>query len=184
MGLMGGRDARATRLSTEAWPAADHVHRHFSLRPGQGSVGCGSTESMVASDTGLPTRREAVERLALQRGVWHGAIQNRLERGVRARCVRARCVRARCVRMFGCVTTRCTGKFGVGGTIPTGVSRCWAAYGPEARPRSTRRAKELPNKEMKLTSVERIERSQLISGVRPTSGESEAKRRTAGPWLS
>src|SRR3970282_2484187 len=56
-------------------------HRHFSLRPGQGPVGRGPTESMVASDTGLPTRREAVERLALQRGVWHGTIQNPLERG-------------------------------------------------------------------------------------------------------
>ena len=75
---------------------------------------------MVASDTGLPTRREAVERLALQRGVWHGAIQNPLERGTLGIGV----------RMFGCVTTRCTGQFGVGGTIPIGVSRCWVAHGP------------------------------------------------------
>ena len=37
---------------------------------------------------------------------------------------------AQCVRMFGCVTTRCTGQFGVGGTIPIGVSRCWVAHGP------------------------------------------------------
>ena len=35
--------------------------------------------------------------------------------------------------MFGCVTARCTGQFGVGGTIPTGVSRCWVAYDPVGR---------------------------------------------------
>jgi hypothetical protein len=50
-----------------------------------------------------------------------------------------------------------------------GVSRCWTAHGP-ATPRqgSMRRANELPNKEMKLTSVECIGRSQLISSVRRT----------------
>jgi len=36
---------------------------------------------------------------------------------------------------------------------------------------------ELPNKEMKLTSVERIERSQLISGVRRTNPRSGRHRR-------
>jgi len=103
-------------------------------------------------------RRKAVERLALQRGVWPGAQLEAL------RC-RDRVYPLLILSRFAGTSI---GQVGTGSTILTGVSRAGLHAARQGRPGSTRRARELPNKEMKLTSVERIGRSQLISSVRRT----------------
>ncbi len=120
-GMIGGKGRSGhTAVYESEMARAGHVHGHVSGRPRQGSLGRGPTESVAVSDAGLPTRREAAERLALQRGVWQGAIQDPLERG------RLGIVRPDVRLRHGC----CTDQFGLGGTIPTGVSRGWVACGP------------------------------------------------------
>jgi hypothetical protein len=52
--------------------------------------------------------------------------------------------------------------------VPDYRSRGRVVSQVKTRPSSMRKSTTLPNKEMKLTSVERIGRSQLISGVRRT----------------
>jgi hypothetical protein len=143
--MRGGRDAQAARPSTEASSAGvDRVHRYCPAVQGHVPSAMWRTARQHQYANRRLTRRGAVERLALQRGVWRCAIQSLLGQGVRAwssGCGVASRSLYRSVRDW---RYHCS---------PTGVSRCWVAYGPANPVTSTRRAKKLPNNRMQLTKL-------------------------------
>ena len=88
-----------------------------------------------------PCRRGAVERLALQRGVWSKVLQETPPG--RPTC---------CILTLGSFAGSCGGRAQTGSTILTSVSALLSCTRPgRSGQRSTRRARERPNKELKLT---------------------------------
>ena len=62
--------------------------------------------------------------------LWNASLFSEASGTARVRANSSRASGAWFVRMFGLRHGRGTGHFGVGGTIPTGVSRCWIAEDP------------------------------------------------------